>query len=97
MAFGRRSFFHAHSIRQEHSSDERAMQDIHEHYDVEIRGNERERRATEKTNRDMQAWPHTPVSALDRALEPQLKNGATNRSVVPNSVPSGAATDARFR
>jgi hypothetical protein len=97
MAFGRRSFSHAHSIRQERSPDERAMQDIHEHYDVEIRGSERESRAIEKTNRDMQAWPHKPVSALDRDFGPQLKNGATNRSVVRNSVSSGAATDARFR
>jgi|HubBroStandDraft_6_1064221.scaffolds.fasta_scaffold01511_2 hypothetical protein len=97
MVFGRHPFSSAHIFQQEYSPDERRMQDIHERYDLEIRGRERQSRAIEKTSWDMQARPHKPVSALDRDFGPQLENGAISRSDGQNSVPTGAATDARFR
>src|ERR1700693_4498252 len=73
MVFGRYSFSHAHRIRQEHSPDERVMQDIHEHYDVETQGSERKSRAIEKTSWDIRVWPHKPVSAPDRDFGPAVE------------------------
>jgi len=45
------------------------MQEVYEHYHFEIRGSEWKSRAIEKTSSVMQAWPHNPVSALDRDFE----------------------------